>query len=93
MVTLDYVGGFIQLDWTRIESGAQEAALRIRCTGLDELTWDFTAGNETRRDCSSLHRSAIRARLTRLSKQFVVADEAFIARARRFADRNKPVAW
>jgi SNF2 family DNA or RNA helicase len=91
VVTLDYVGGFIQLDWSRIETVAHQATLRIRCTGLNELTWELTDGKETERDYSSLHRSAIRARLARLSKRFLVAEQAFIARVRRPADRNKPV--
>src|SRR6058998_3906583 len=89
VVTLDYVGGCIQLDWSRIEPAAHEATLRIRCTGLEELTWEWVAGKESQRDLSSLHRSAIRARLTRLSKRFPVADEAFSARDRGYA--HKPV--
>ncbi len=91
LVTLDYVGGFIQLDWTRIGTVAHQANLRIRCTGLNELTWELTVGGAIERDHSSLHRSAIRARLARLSKRFFVAEEAFITRARRYSDRNKPV--
>ena len=91
VVTLDYVGGCIQLDWSRIESAAHQATLRIRCTGLEELTWEWVAGKESQRDLSSLHRSGIRARLVRLSKRFPVAEAAFSARARRYADRNKPV--
>src|SRR5882724_6530127 len=91
LVTLDYVGGFIQLDWTRIGTVAHQATLRIRCTGLNELTWELTAGKETEHDYSSLHRSAIRARLARMSKRFLVAEEAFSAHARRYTDRNKPV--
>jgi hypothetical protein len=91
VVTLDYVGGFIQLDWTGIGTVAHQATLRICCTDLNELTWELTDGKESERDCSSLHRSAIRARLTRLSKRFFVAEEAFSARARRRAERNKPV--
>src|SRR5216117_1548343 len=86
VVTLDYVGGFIQLDWTRIGTVAHQATLRIRCTGLNELTWELTDGKESERDYSSLHRSAIRARLARLSKRFLVAEEAFNARARRPAE-------
>src|SRR5437667_7597438 len=66
VVTLDYVGGWIQLDWSLIETAAHQATLRIRCTGLEELTWEWSAGKETERDFSSLHRSAIRARLSRL---------------------------
>ena len=91
MVTLDYVGGFIRLDWTRIGTGPPPATLRIRCTGLNELTWELTEGKETERDYSSLHRSAIRSRFARLRKRFFVAEEAFSARARRYTDRNKPV--
>jgi len=91
VVTLDYVGGWIQLDWSRTETAALQASLRIRCTGLEELTWELTAGKETERDYSSLHRSAIRARLTRMSKRFLVAEEAISVRARRYTDRNKPV--
>src|SRR5437867_13212425 len=90
VVTLDYVGGCIQLDWSRIESAAHQATLQIRCTGLEELTWELNAGKETQSDYSSLHRSAIRARLVRLSKRFPVAEEAFSARSR-YAGRNKPV--
>jgi SNF2 family DNA or RNA helicase len=91
LVTLDYVGGCIQLNWSRIETAAHQATLRIRCTGLDELTWELTVGDETQRDYSSLHRSAIRARLLRLSKRFPVAEAAFSVRARGFSDRKKPV--
>src|SRR5205823_1138677 len=91
VATLDYVGGFIQLDWSRIETAVHQASLRIRCTGLNQLTWELVAGKETERDYTSLHRSAIRARLMRSSKRFLVAEEAFSARARRYSDRNKPV--
>src|SRR5437667_4642001 len=88
-VTLDYAGGFIQLDWRRPETNNQEATLRVRCSGLNELTWELTAGTQSERELSSLHRSAIRARLARLSKRFVLAEEAFTARARRHIERGK----
>jgi len=91
VVTLDYVACCIQLDWSHIETSAHQAILRIRCTGLEELTWELIAGKETERDYSSLHRSAIRARLARLSKRFPIAEKAFTARARRRNERSKPV--
>jgi superfamily II DNA or RNA helicase len=90
-VTLDCVGCLIQAEWSRAGSEQLEATLRVRCTGLEELTWELSAGGRIEKDKSSLHRSAIRARLARLSKRFAVAPEAMTARVRRHDQREKLV--
>ena len=88
-VTLDYAGGGIQLDWTDPSGQKPRATLRVCCTGLDELTWELAC---QRRECdySTLHRSAIRARLVRFSNQYPILVEAFTARVRRY-DPQKDV--
>src|SRR6266545_3328232 len=91
LVTLDYAACLIQAEWSRVESRQLEATLRVRCTGLNELTWELTVGGQTEQDSSSLHRSAIRARLMRLRKRFSVAQEAMAARVRRHDRRDKLV--
>ena len=89
--TLDYVGRCIQLDWTRTDSGQIEATVRIRCTGLNELTWELTQGQQTEKDLSTHHRWAIRARLIRWGKRFPAAETDFSARARLPDQRNKSI--
>ena len=91
VVTLDCADGFIHADWTRIDPRRHEATVSVRCTGLNELTWELAIGGQLERESSSLHRSAIRARLNRLSKRFAVAREAFTARVRRHDRRDKLV--
>jgi len=92
-VTLDYAGGFIQVDWR--EAGQPVASLKIRCTGLEELTWELAdqarneAGPEV--DRCSLHRSAIRARLVRLSKRFPVVESSFLAQRRAREERGQVI--
>ncbi|MEO8427952.1 MAG: SNF2-related protein [Verrucomicrobiota bacterium] len=86
--TLDYIEELIRLEWFREESHQPEATLRIRCTGLQKLTWELVHGTTSEQDDSSLHRSAIRARLARLSKRFVVAEKGFAAQSR-VNDRQK----
>lgn len=89
VVTLDYVGGCIELGWTDPNAKEPAATLRIRCTGLEQLTWERACGLENERDYSTLHRSAIRARLVRLSKRYPVPYEAFTARSRQYDAQNR----
>jgi hypothetical protein len=77
------------LDWQ--PERAEAATLRIRCTGLNELTWESGGGNTTEFDHSSLHRSAIRSGLEPLRKRFGIAEELFTAKSLYFDERNRLV--
>jgi superfamily II DNA or RNA helicase len=91
LVTLDYAGSSIELRWTRRNTAKREATLRIRCTGLDELTWELTGGDAVEQDRSSHHRTAIRSRLTRLGKRFNTPDERITAVTRKHGPQKQAV--
>ncbi len=86
-VTFDQITNGIVLEWSDAASGKVEATAGIRCTGLNELTWEHR-GNETT-DCwketSKQHRSSIRARLRRLQALHPVAEDdvSFVVRKTR----------
>ena len=88
--TLDYADGFIRLEWFPEGASNPEATLRIRCTGLEKLTWEFASGTTAEQEDSSIHRSAIRARLARLGKRFTVAEDGFTAQSRCHDSHKKP---
>jgi superfamily II DNA or RNA helicase len=70
-VTLDYVANCILLEWSVSATGVPAAAMRIRCTGLNELTWELDGGAAPPLN-STHHRSAIRSRLNHLRRMFPV---------------------
>ena len=69
---LDYAEGHILLQWTDERTNDLAGKLVVRCTGLDELTWEFKAGSVLSAQKSSHHRSSIRGRTNYYRKMFPV---------------------
>jgi superfamily II DNA or RNA helicase len=92
-VLLDHVLNCIQLEWSQAPAPAVEAQVRIRCTGLNELTWELRRGGQDPAEpvTSLHHRSSIRARLNRLRRMFPVADTAVTFGDRRRLDDGREV--
>jgi hypothetical protein len=69
-VTLDQLQEFIELLWSDPQTRSIAACLRIRCTGIDQLTWELEL--EGRRESSSTwhSRHSIREALERWLKRF-----------------------
>src|SRR5713101_1010625 len=74
-ITLDYAHGHIRLEWTDARTNRLAGELRVRCTGRDELTWEWKSPVPAS-EKSSHHRSAIRGRVNRCQKMFQVAPGA-----------------
>ncbi|HYG25225.1 MAG TPA: SNF2-related protein [Verrucomicrobiae bacterium] len=74
-ITSDLVGGFIQLEWTRIRDGAACASGRVTCTGIDELTWDLTVNDVRETEHSRHPLDSIRAQMLRWFERLPVADQ------------------
>ena len=75
-ITLEYEKSHILLEWTDGRSHQLGGKLWIRCTGLNELTWEFRAGTLIDSQKSSYHRSSIRARINSFRKAFPVSPAA-----------------
>lgn len=90
-VTLDYDGPYLQVEWACRQSGTREATGKVRCTSQNELTWELTHGQTVHRDVSSLHRSSLRARLTRWCRAFPTAGSDWTAQRRQRDERGKIV--
>jgi hypothetical protein len=67
-VTFNQVEGFTLFDWKN--NRAEVATGRIRCSGLDELTWELTVEGAHETDFTTHHRNSIRAALGRWLTRF-----------------------
>ena len=71
-MTLDYPGNRIHLEWTDTRTNIPAAELSIRCTGLNELTWELSPGFGGPHMKCSLLRTTIRSRLNQFKRRFPV---------------------
>jgi SNF2 family DNA or RNA helicase len=72
-VTLDYFDGSIEFEWIRTETGAPEAAMRVRLANSDELSWEWTPAKQIAWRCR-VHAQSVRGRLDHLRRVFPVGD-------------------
>jgi hypothetical protein len=83
-VTFDHVALRIVLEWSDESSGKVEATVGVRCTGLNELTWEQLGKESTDgwKDHCKHHRASIRARLRRLQVIHPVTEDdvSFVVR-------------
>ena len=91
-LVLDLVDGLIRLGWVACESGRTAAHGTVRCTGLNELTWEVRSDSAQPIlvETSTHHRTAIRSRIRRLRTLFDADDSAWTIRKRwRSRDRRE----
>ncbi len=94
-VTLDFADTSFVFEWIRAATNIPEAEMRVRCTGLNELTWVWSPAEQRAWTCSHL-RTSIRACLNRLRKMFPVDRHTVFAgfvSADRSTARPKPGEW
>lgn len=93
-VTLDYVQSLILLKWSDARSNIPVAELRIRCTGLDELTWELSP-NPLPPQKSSHHHTSVRSRLNHFRRMFPSGPAVYpgIIPCDRSAVKPKPGEW
>jgi hypothetical protein len=90
---LDLVDGLIRLRWVVLKSGQTAAQGTVRCTGLNELTWEVRdpAGQPLLAEACTHHRTAIRARVQRLRRLFAVEDTAWLIERRVGAPERREI--
>ncbi|MDB6065550.1 MAG: SNF2-related protein, partial [Pedosphaera sp.] len=69
-ICFDQVNGFAEFIWTVPNSDKAFAVGRVRCTGLDELTWETEQDGHHESAFSPHGREAVRSALDRWFKQF-----------------------
>jgi superfamily II DNA or RNA helicase len=69
-VTFDQINEWAEFVWTAPDAAQAAAIGRVRCTGLNELTWETDQADRHESWVSSHHRSSIRAALGRWLNQF-----------------------
>ncbi len=72
-VTLDYPDGSMELEWIRAETGAPEAAMRVRLTNTDELSWEWVPAQQIAWRCR-VDEQSVRGRIDRLRKMYPAGD-------------------
>src|SRR5439155_20297976 len=78
-VTLDMLRGHIQFGWIEAKSKAVIGKGKVTCTGLNELTWEFSAGRQTQTTSTTHHANSIRAQLKRWLSRLPVMEKDFSA--------------
>lgn len=74
-ILLNFFNQRIELAWSELPGSARVAQLWISATDEGELTWDLIGSSQGETERTSLHRTAVRARLHRFQQRFPVADQ------------------
>lgn len=78
-VTFDQINEGAEFVWTAPGAAPTAAVGRVRCTGMNELTWVVAHAGHEEKLVSSHHRTSIRASLARWLKQFPTCRDTFQA--------------
>ena len=88
--TIDYDRDHIRVDWRRPgPDGKVLATGRIKCTGPDELSWEWTAENNSDVSSSTHRRAKVRQKLQQWQDRLPVLDSAVRLRLLKTGARGK----